>query len=197
MAIHANPLEVLLALRSASYHETHQEEKTPFLKSIQIVSAAYKFLLFIDCHHEMEAMLADHGIAVRILSGQEYQDGPLSDQDRAFVEREYGTAALPYDQIGTLKELVYVLYDEAISKRCEICEKMKIRKNAKKVVMAELDIESQEFNRLHQLTALAVEDTDRTAVQAVQARVKINTSLSNFNLGLRALSKHDGIRNHL
>lgn len=196
IALNGNPLEILLGLRSATYHETHPEEKTPLLKSIQTVAAAAKFLRFIE-DPMLDALLQDHGISITIQPERAYQDAELTAHDRAYLEREYGTAALPYDEIKTLKELAYVLYNEGVEYRLGICEKMAIRKDAKRTVMKDLEIEAQEFNRLLQLTSLAVQDTDKTAVAAVTARARINTSLSNFNLGLSALSKHSGLKNHV
>lgn len=193
VALNANPVEMLKGLRAATYHETHQDEQTPQLRAVNLLAGIVKFLRFIECDEGLQQMLDDAGISVSINPGREFVEQAVEPTDISYLEKQCGTDALPYNDIKTTKDLAFYAWSESIERRLNICEQMKIRKATKKTVVKELEVQPQEYSRLFQITGLAVEDTDKSASKVFEHQAQISSSLSNFNIGLKAISRKAGI----
>lgn len=197
VALVQNPVQIMKGLRVASYDVTHTDEKTPLIQAIETLAATVKLLRFIGDTSRLDDLLSDHGISVSINDGKEFVDAPMSDSDRQYIEATYGTGSLPLDQMKTVQEFAYISYGESVQRRLDICAALKCRKDARKYVTKEMDLEVQEYNRLHGLLDLSMRDTDRDAVQAVKKKLAINISVSNYNRGLKLIGQHSGLKNRV
>ena len=202
MATQQNPLLVNMAMRLLSYDMTHLEEKTPLVQAVERIAAAVKLDQFLGKDvTRLNALLQDHGITITVLPGREYTNALLSDQDKSFIEAEAGTGSLGAEDLKTAADFAYSAFDESLCRRIDICSEMTVRKGARKVLIKEMAIEVQEYNRLHHITELTLtgEETGKDVNFQKADKVKngINISVTNFQKGLSTISEARGKRSGL
>lgn len=149
----------------------------------------YRVLDFIGSGDLVKDYLFKYGIQVSLTEKFKIDNVNLSPNDKKYLEKEFNSSVFSTHDITDTKSLIIAIVEECLELQKQICQLAdKIKDDLRPAAMDELDIENPEYDRLYNMTKIALKGTPKAETSVLSKKLKINNSLSHFSIGLNAIN---------
>jgi metal-sulfur cluster biosynthetic enzyme len=152
----------------------------------------YRILDFIGEGHKVTEHLAKFGVSVSLADEFKIENRVLTANEKAFLDRTYSSEYFNMDDLTDMRSLVNAVVVECMDLQRAICGMAdKIKDDLKPAVEDALGIETQEYDRLHDIVRMSGRPNPRRPDAVQNKKVTINQSVSGLHAGLAVLAAGD------
>lgn len=152
----------------------------------------YRILDFIGSGDVVEQHLAKYGVTVKMDDEFKIDDRELTTNEIKYLGNVLSAEYYHLADVKTVRELVSMVVMQCQDLQRKICGLADtIKEELRPKAMKRLEVEDEEYDRLHDLVRASLKDTPRALEKVQTKKVEIHQSISNFNVGLVAMKEED------